>query len=37
MNGLQVLLAVVATNAFVLGAAFLTVYHFNKLVSRSGR
>jgi len=37
MNGLQVVLMVVALNACVLGAAFFAVYQFNKAVSQSGR
>jgi hypothetical protein len=37
MDGLQMLLAVVAVNGCVLGAAFLAVYQLNKAVSRSGR
>jgi hypothetical protein len=37
MNGLQVVLMVIAVNACVLGAAFFAVYQFNKAVSQSGR
>ncbi len=37
MNGLQILLVVVAVNACVLGVAFFAAYQFNKAVSRSGR
>jgi hypothetical protein len=37
MNGLQVLLMVIAVNAGVLGVAFLALYQFNKAVSQSGR
>jgi hypothetical protein len=37
MNGLQVLLMVIAVNAFVLGVAFFALYQFNKAVSQSGR
>jgi hypothetical protein len=37
MNGLQVVLMVIAVNACVLGVAFLAVYQFNKAVSLSGR
>jgi hypothetical protein len=37
MNGLQVVLMVIAVNACVLGVAFFAVYQFNKAVSQSGR
>jgi hypothetical protein len=37
MNGLQVVLMVIALNACVLGIAFFVVYQFNKAVSQSGR
>ena len=37
MNGLQVVLMVIALNACVLGVAFFAVYQFNKAVSQSGR
>jgi hypothetical protein len=37
MNGLQVVLMVIALNACVLGIAFFAVYQFNKAVSQSGR
>jgi uncharacterized protein YneF (UPF0154 family) len=37
MNGLQIILMVVAVNAGVLGVAFFAVYQFNKAVSQSGR
>jgi hypothetical protein len=37
MNGLQVVLMVIAVNACVLGAAFFAVYQFNKAVRQSGR
>jgi hypothetical protein len=37
MNGLVVLLAVVAVNAVVLGIAFLAVCQSNKAVKLSGR
>jgi hypothetical protein len=40
MNGFQMfqmLLAIIAVNAGVLGVAFLALYQFNKAVSRSGR
>jgi hypothetical protein len=40
MNGFQVfqmLLAVIAVNASVLGVAFLALYQFNKAVSGCGR
>jgi hypothetical protein len=37
MNGLQVLLMVIAVNACVLGVAFFALYQFNKAVSQSGR
>jgi hypothetical protein len=37
MNGLQVLLMVVAVNACVLGVAFFALYQFNKAVRPCGR
>jgi hypothetical protein len=37
MNGLQVVLMVIALNACVLGVAFFAIYQFNKAVSQSGR
>jgi hypothetical protein len=37
MSGFQILLVVVATNAVVLGIAFLALYQFNKAVSSCGR
>jgi hypothetical protein len=37
MSGFLVLLAVIAVNACVLGAAFFALYQFNKDVSRCGR
>jgi hypothetical protein len=37
MNGVQVVLMVIAVNACVLGVAFFAVYQFNKAVSQSGR
>jgi hypothetical protein len=37
MNGLQVVLMVIAVNACVLAVAFFTIYQFNKAVSQSGR
>jgi hypothetical protein len=37
MTGLEVLFMVLVINACVLGAAFFTVYQFNKAVSQSGR
>jgi hypothetical protein len=37
MNGLQVVLMVIALNACVLGIAFFAVYQFNKAVSQTGR
>ncbi len=37
MNGLQVVLMVIAVNAVVLGVAFFVAYQFNKAVSRAGR
>jgi uncharacterized protein YneF (UPF0154 family) len=37
MNGLQVVLMVIALNVCVLGGAFFAVYQFNKAVSQSGR
>jgi hypothetical protein len=37
MNELQIVLMVIVVNACVLGAAFFTVYQFNKAVSQSGR
>jgi len=37
MSGLQLLLVVIAVNACVLGAAFLTLYQLNKAVSPCGR
>jgi hypothetical protein len=37
MNGLQVVLVVIALNACILGVAFFAVYQFNKAVSQSGR
>jgi hypothetical protein len=37
MNGLQVVLMVIALNACILGVAFFAVYQFNKAVSQSGR
>jgi hypothetical protein len=37
MNGLQIVLMIIAINAIVLGVAFFAVYHFNKAVSQSGR
>jgi hypothetical protein len=37
MNGLQVVLMVIAVNACVLGVAFFAVYQFNKAVSQTGR
>jgi hypothetical protein len=37
MNGLQIVLMVIAINASVLGIAFFAVYQFNKAVSQSGR
>jgi hypothetical protein len=35
MNGIQVLLVVVAVDAFVLGAAFLAIWQLNRAVSRT--
>jgi len=37
MGGLQMLLMVIAVNAFVLGVAFLALYQSNKAVSQCGR
>jgi hypothetical protein len=37
MGGFQVVLAVLAINVLVLGAAFLALYLMNKSVSQSGR
>jgi len=37
MSTFQMLLAVIAVNACVLGAAFFALYLFNKAVSQSGR
>jgi hypothetical protein len=37
MNGLQIVLMVVAVNACVLGVAFFALYQFNKAVGQSGR
>jgi hypothetical protein len=37
MNGLQVVMMVIAVNACVLGVAFFAVYQFNKAVSQTGR
>ena len=37
MNGLEIVLLVIAVNACVLGAAFFAVYQFNNAVSQSGR
>jgi hypothetical protein len=37
MSGVQILLAVIAVNACVLGVAFLALYQLNKAVSRCGR
>ena len=37
MNGLQIVLMVVAVNACVLGVAFFVLYQFNKAVGQSGR
>ena len=37
MSGLQILLAVIAVNACVLGVAFLALYQLNRAVSRYGR
>jgi len=37
MNGFQILMATLAVNAIVLGAAFLVIYQFNKAVSQCGR
>ena len=37
MGGFQLLLAVVALNACVLGAAVLALYLLNKSVSKSGQ
>jgi hypothetical protein len=37
MNGLQVVLMVIAVNACVLAVVFFAVYQFNKAVSQSGR
>jgi hypothetical protein len=37
MNGFQILLAVIAVNACVLGVAFLALYQLDKAVSRCGR
>ena len=36
MNGLQMLLAVVAVDVCVLGAAFLVIWQLNRAVSRNG-
>jgi hypothetical protein len=37
MGGFQVVLAVFVLSAFVLGAAFLSLYLLNKSVSKSGQ
>jgi len=37
MNGVQVVLMVIALNVCILGIAFFAVYQFNKAVSQSGR
>ena len=37
MGGFQVVLAVIAINAGVLGAAFFALYLLNKSVSQSGQ
>jgi hypothetical protein len=37
MSGVQILLAVIAVNACVLGVAWLALYQLNKAVSRCGR
>jgi hypothetical protein len=37
MSGVQILLAVIAVNACVLGVAFLALYQLNNAVSRCGR
>jgi hypothetical protein len=37
MGVFQVILAVIALNACVLGIAFFAVYEFNKAVNQSGR
>jgi len=37
MNGLQIVLMVIAVNAVVLGVVFFASYQFNKAVSQSGR
>jgi len=37
MNGFQMLLVIVATNACVLGVALFVLHQFNKAVSRCGR
>jgi hypothetical protein len=37
MNGLEIVLMVIAVNVSVLGVAFLVAYQFNKAVSQSGR
>jgi hypothetical protein len=36
MNGLQMLLAVIAVDACVLGAAFFAIWQLNRAVSRNG-
>jgi hypothetical protein len=35
MNGIQVLLVVIAVDTFVLGAAFLAIWQLNRAVGRS--
>jgi hypothetical protein len=37
MSEFQIVLAVIAVNACVLGIAFVAAYSFNKAVSQSGR
>jgi hypothetical protein len=37
MNGFQILAAVIAVNACVLGVAFFALYQLNKAVSQGGR
>jgi hypothetical protein len=37
MNGLDVVLMVIAVNACVLAVAFFALYQFNRAVSRAGR
>jgi|307.fasta_scaffold1745962_1 hypothetical protein len=37
MQGVQMLLAIIAVNASVLGVAFFALYQFNKAVRGCGR